>query len=332
MKPILVTGGAGYIGSHVCKALALAGYLPVAFDSLEMGHEWAVRWGPLERGNILDRARLDAAFAAHRPHAVIHCAAYAYVAESVADPGRYIRNNVAGTLTLLEAMRDHGVPGLVFSSSCATYGEPQTVPIPEDAPQNPVNPYGRSKLMSEQMFPAFAAVHGLQWASLRYFNAAGADPKGEIGEEHDPETHLLPLVLDAASGRRPSVTVFGTDHPTPDGTCVRDYVHVSDLAAAHVAALDALSAQGTLGAFNLGNETGHSVRQVIDTVRAVTGLNAPVVLGKRRQGDPPVLVADSTRARAELAWRPRFPELAEMVRTAWAWHQRHDDFRQAAGA
>ena len=187
MKPILVTGGAGYIGSHVCKALALAGYLPVAFDSLEMGHEWAVRWGPLERGNILDRARLDAAFAAHRPHAVVHCAAYAYVAESVADPGRYIRNNVAGTLTLLEAMRDNGVPDLVFSSSCATYGEPQTVPIPESAPQNPVNPYGRSKLMSEQMFPAFAAVHGLRWASLRYFNAAGADPQGEIGEEHDPE-------------------------------------------------------------------------------------------------------------------------------------------------
>jgi UDP-arabinose 4-epimerase len=318
---VLVTGGAGYIGSHACKALARAGYLPVVYDNLSNGHEWAVKWGPFQRGDILDRTRLDEVLAKYRPDAVMHFAAFAYVGESVTDPGKYYRNNVAGSLALLEAMRDFGILRIVFSSSCATYGLPDRFPINENAPQRPINPYGASKLMVERMLADFESAHGLVWMALRYFNAAGADEHCEIGEEHDPETHLLPLVLDAASGRRPHLTIFGTDYDTPDGTCIRDYIHVTDLAEAHVLALQASEA-GTSAVYNLGNGRGFSVREVINAVERVTCLNVPTLLGERRAGDPPMLVSAASAVHQMLGWQPRITELDEIVRTAWAWHQR----------
>lgn len=319
---VLVTGGAGYIGSHACKALAQAGYLPVAFDNLVYGHRWAVRWGPLEVGDIADRARLDAVIAQYRPVAVMHFAAFSYVGESVSDPGKYYRNNVAGTLTLLEAMRDHGIDRLIFSSTCATYGVPMEIPISEAHPQAPINPYGASKWMIERMLADFGAAHGLRSVALRYFNAAGADPEAEIGEDHDPETHLIPLVLDAAAGRRPHITVFGEDYDTPDGTCIRDYIHVTDLADAHVLALRALDAGEPGAAYNLGNGLGFSVQEVIDHAREVTGLKVPVIAGPRRPGDPPRLVGDARRATTELGWQPRYADLDRIIETAWQWHTR----------
>ncbi|WP_297831174.1 UDP-glucose 4-epimerase GalE [Thermomonas sp.] len=326
MTTVLVTGGAGYIGAHACKALARAGYTPVTYDSLVHGHADAVRWGPLEQGDISDRARLDAVLAQWRPAAVMHFAAYAYVGESVENPGKYWRNNVAGTLTLLEALRDHGIGSFVFSSTCATYGVPQRLPLTEDHPQHPINPYGMTKLAVERMLADFDAAHGLRSISLRYFNAAGADPDGETGESHDPETHLIPLVLDAAAGRRAGITVYGSDYPTPDGTCVRDYIHVSDLAEAHVLALRALLAGAGTTAYNLGNGRGFSVREVIDCARSVTGRQIAETPGPRRPGDPPVLVGDAGRIRSELGWAPKHVELAAIVGTAWRWHQsRHPD-------
>jgi UDP-arabinose 4-epimerase len=321
-RTVLVTGGAGYIGAHACKALAGAGYLPVTYDNLVYGHERAVRWGPLERGDILDRARLDEVIGRYRPTAIMHFAAFAYVGESVTDPGKYYRNNVMGSLTLLEAARDHGIGRFVFSSTCATYGMPDRLPIAEDTPQHPINPYGASKLMVERMLADFGAAHGLRSIALRYFNAAGADPDGEIGESHDPETHLVPLVLDAASGRRPHITIFGTDYDTPDGTCIRDYIHVTDLADAHVKALQALEACAPSSAYNLGNGQGYSVREVISAVERVTALAVPCVLGARRPGDPAALISDATRARDELDWQPRLADLDEIIRTAWGWHQK----------
>jgi UDP-arabinose 4-epimerase len=322
MKTVLVTGGAGYIGSHVCQALAAAGYLPVTFDNMVHGHRWAVRWGPLAEGDITDRAALDAAFREFEPAAVMHFAAFAYVGESVLQPGKYYRNNVGGSLTLFEAMRDWNVDQVVFSSTCATYGVPQAVPIAESHPQHPVNPYGASKHMVEQMLRDFGAAHGLRSMVLRYFNAAGADPAGEIGEAHDPETHLIPLALDAAAGARPHVTIFGDQYPTPDGTCVRDYVHVADLAHAHLLALQALEKGAAQGVYNLGNGNGFSVREVIGVVQAVTGRDVPVRIGPPRAGDPPRLVADAARIRGELGWQPRYPDLPAIVRSAWRWHQR----------
>jgi UDP-glucose-4-epimerase GalE len=319
---VLVTGGAGYIGSHACKALARAGYTPVAFDNLVFGHEWAVKWGPLEQGDLNDRARLNAVLEQYRPQAVMHFAAYAYVGESVTDPGKYYRNNVGGSLTLLEAMRDHGIGKLIFSSTCATYGTPQQLPIVETTAQRPINPYGMSKLMVEHMLHDFGAAHGLKWVALRYFNASGADPDNEIGEDHDPETHLIPLVLDAASGRREHITVFGTQHATPDGTCLRDYIHVTDLADAHVKALQALDAGMESCAINLGNGQGHSVREVIDAAARVTGTDIPVRLGEARAGDPPALISDASLAAEKLGWKPQIADLDEIIRTAWAWHQR----------
>jgi UDP-arabinose 4-epimerase len=318
----LVTGGAGYIGSHVCKALARAGYQPVVLDNLQYGHEWAVKWGPLAKGDILDRARLDDIFATYLPEAVIHFAAYAYVGESVTNPGKYYRNNFVGSLTLLEAMRDHGVDKIVFSSTCATYGVPEVLPINEVTPQQPINPYGASKAMVERVLSDFGAAHALRSIVLRYFNAAGADPENEIGESHDPETHLIPLLLDAASGRRKNVTVFGTDYPTRDGTCIRDYIHVSDLADAHVKALRALLDGGGSSIYNLGNGRGFSVKEVIGAVERVTGLAAPVILGDRRPGDPAALISDASKARDELQWRPQFAGIDEIVRMAWAWRQK----------
>ena len=320
---VLVTGGAGYIGSHACKALARAGHLPIAYDNLVHGHREAVRWGPLVEADIADRARLDAALEEFRPEAVMHFAAYAYVGESVVDPGKYYRNNVVGSLTLLEAMRDHRVDRLVFSSTCATYGLPLAVPIDEGHPQAPINPYGASKLAVERMIADFAGAHGLRAISLRYFNAAGADPDGEIGEDHEPETHLIPLALSAALGRIPELVVFGDDYDTEDGTCVRDYIHVSDLAQAHVLALDVLAgAAPGATAYNLGNGNGYSVKQVIAAVERVTGRKVPLRVGPRRAGDPARLVSASAHVADELGWRPRFGQIDEIITTAWTWARR----------
>lgn len=317
---ILVTGGAGYIGSHACKALAQAGYSPIAYDNLVYGHPWAVKWGPLELGDIVDRSRLNEVIKQYQPKAVMHFAAYAYVGESVQDPGKYYRNNVVGTLTLLEAMRDHGIDKLIFSSTCATYGIPESTPITEDHPQQPINPYGMSKLMIEQILRDFDRAHGLRSISLRYFNAAGADLDGEIGESHDPETHLIPLVLEAASGKRPAITVFGNDYDTLDGTCIRDYIHVSDLADAHVLALQEVEIGAQTTAYNLGNGQGFSVREVIEVAKRVTHQTVPFETGPRRAGDAARLVGDSTLARAELGWQPKYSELDQIILTAWLWH------------
>jgi UDP-arabinose 4-epimerase len=318
---ILVTGGAGFIGSHACKALARAGYTPVAYDNLVYGHREAVRWGPLEVGDIADRDRLDEVIAHCRPEAAIHFAAYAYVGESVQDPAKYYRNNVAGTLTLLEALVRHGVNRIVFSSTCATYGIPERIPIDEAHPQHPINPYGASKLMIERILRDFDTAYGLRSVSLRYFNAAGADPDGEIGENHDPETHLIPLALQAAMGQREALQVFGADYPTPDGSCIRDYVHVTDLAHAHLQALDYLSQGGATTALNLGTGHGHSVFHVIEVARNVLGLDIPAVVANRRAGDPPVLTAVANKAHSVLGWQPRYTDLTVMLQHAWRWHR-----------
>jgi len=321
-RTVLVTGGAGYIGSHACKTLSRNGYIPVAFDNMVYGHREAVRWGPLEEGDILDRQRLDAVMKQYRPAAVMHFAAFAYVGESVKDPGKYYRNSVAGTVNLLESTRDHGISRFIFSSTCATYGTPEFNPIPESHTQNPINPYGASKLMIERVLKDFDMAHGLRSISLRYFNAAGADPEGKIGEDHDPETHLIPLVLDAATGRRSSITVFGDDYDTPDGTCIRDYIHVSDLADAHLLALQSLENGSQTTVYNLGNGLGFSVKQVIETVERVTGRKVPVEIGVRRRGDPPQLVGDARRAIDALSWKPSYASLDDIIATAWKWHMR----------
>ncbi len=319
---ILVTGGAGYIGSHACKALARAGYLPVAYDNLSRGHREAVRWGPLVEGDIADRPRLCAALAEHRVAAVMHFAAYAYVGESVGNPALYYRNNLSGSLSLLEAMRETGVGEIVFSSTCATYGIPDAVPIRETAPQNPVNPYGETKRAIERALHWYGQAYAIRSASLRYFNAAGADREGEIGEDHEPETHLIPLVLEAALGRRPAIEIFGTDYPTPDGTAIRDYIHVDDLADAHLRALERLRAGGASIALNLGTGEGHSVREVIAAAEAVSGRKIAVRDAPRRPGDPPALVADPSLAAQTLGWRASRSSLETIIRTALAWHNR----------
>lgn len=320
---VLVTGGAGYVGSHVCKALAAEGMQPVAFDNMSTGHEWAVKWGPLEVGDLASAERLAEVFATHKPAAVIHLAANAYVGESVADPAKYYGNNVGGSLSLLNAMRAAEVPHIVFSSSCVVYGPPDKCPIGEDHPRNPQNPYGVTKMTVERMLEDFDTAYGVRSMSLRYFNAAGADADGEIGEDHDPETHLIPLALDAVTGRQQVLPVFGTDYGTPDGTAVRDYIHVDDLARAHVAALGKLVAGGASDAMNLGTGTGASVREVIAAVEKVTGKAVPTRDADRRPGDAPAMFADATRARTALDWAPRFPELADIVETAWRWHRNH---------
>ncbi len=319
---VLVTGGAGYIGSHACKALQQAGYTPVTYDNLVYGHRSAVRWGPFEEGDILDRTRLDQVIERHRPGAVMHFAAYAYVGESVEDPGKYYRNNVAGSLTLLEAVRDHGIGRFIFSSTCATYGIPRSVPIPDDHPQQPINPYGSSKLMIERMLLDFGQAHGLRSIALRYYNAAGADLDAETGEDHNPETHLIPLVLDAAAGVRSHISVFGDDYDTPDGTCIRDYIHVTDLAEAHVLAVKALENGADSTAYNLGNGRGFSVLEVIRAAEQVTGRTIAVEMAERRAGDPARLVGDATRIRSDLNWAPRYADLHKIIETAWAWHCR----------
>jgi len=318
--PILVTGGAGYIGSHVCKALAQAGYLPIAYDNLVYGHRWAVKWGPLEEGDVTNRKQLDLVFAHYNPQAVMHFAGYAYVGESVQNPGKYYRNNVGGSLTVLEAMRDYKVKNIIFSSTCATYGIPRMIPISEDHPQDPINPYGASKLMIERMVSDFGHAHSIRAVFLRYFNAAGADPEGELGEEHDPETHLIPLIIRAALGQIPNVEIYGMDYSTPDGTAIRDYIHVTDLADAHVRALTYLLDGGRNTALNLGTGQGYSVREVIAMVENVTGRSVSRRESDRRPGDPPVLVADAMRAANLLKWRPQYSDLRTIVDTAWRWH------------
>ena len=319
---VLVTGGAGYIGSHTCKMLAETGFTPVTYDNLIYGHEWAVKWGPFEHGDILDSERLHQVLARYRPSAVIHFAAYGYVGESVEDPAKYYRNNVVGTLSLLEAMREAGVSNIVFSSTCATYGVPDEVPITEDQPQRPINPYGMSKLMVEQILADFRVAYGLNSVALRYFNAAGADPEGQIGEAHDPETHLIPLVLDAARGRRPNITIFGEDYDTEDGSCVRDYIHVQDLARAHVLAMERLASGGLKPAYNLGTGRGYSVKEVIAAARRATNLAIPVEHGTRRPGDPAILVADASAVCADLGWTPALTDIEEIIATAWRWTQK----------
>lgn len=319
-KAILVTGGAGYIGSHTCKALAAAGYLPVTYDNLRYGHRRAVRWGPFVEGDLADRSLLARTIADHGVEAVVHFAAFAYVGESVRDPAAYFRNNVTNTLNLLDAGREAGALPVVFSSTCATYGVPDTLPISESCPQRPVNPYGESKLFVERALHWYGQAYGLPWVALRYFNAAGADPDGEIGEDHEPETHLIPLAIEAALGRGETLQVFGTDYPTPDGTAIRDYIHVTDLADAHVRALDHLRGGGSSVALNLGTGNGHSVRQVVDAVARVGGRPVPVVHGPRREGDPPALVADPARAYGTLGWQPVHSDLDSIVTTAWRWH------------
>ena len=322
MKNILVTGGAGYIGSHTSKQLARKGYRPVAFDNLSEGHRWAARYGPLVEGDLADTGLLRRTMESTRAAAVIHFAASAYVGESMQDPQKYFRNNVAGTISLLEAMRASGVKRIVFSSSCATYGCPASVPITEDHQQQPVNPYGDSKLFVERMLRWHARAYGLRYAILRYFNAAGADPEGELGETHEPETHLIPLVIQAALGQRENVEVFGTDYPTSDGTAIRDYVHVSDLGAAHLAALRYLEGGAASDAFNLGTGRGSSVREIIHCVEAVAQSAVPVKEGPRRPGDPAELVADPRKAEAVLGWHPQCSELRTIIQTAWNWHQK----------
>lgn len=322
-KSVLVTGGAGYIGSHTCKALAIAGFQPVTLDNMVYGHEWAVRWGPLERADTGDADAVFRIIEAYRPVAVIHFAAFAYVGESVSDPQKYYVNNVAGTLGLLDAMLRAKIDKLIFSSTCATYGVPKSGTIQESHAQSPINPYGQSKSMVEQILRDFGAAYDLRSVALRYFNAAGADPQCEIGEDHDPETHLIPLVLDAASGRRPDITIFGSDYDTPDGTCIRDYVHVSDLADAHVKALGHLLQEGQSAAFNLGTGTGSSVREIVDIAESVTGREIVALEGPRRSGDPPSLVAAPGRSKDILGWEPKLSDIETIIRTSWAWHRAH---------
>jgi len=319
---ILIVGGAGYIGSHTAKLVADSGHRPVVFDNLVYGHRAAVKWGPLVEGDLADPAAIRRALSEHDVKAVIHFAAYAYVGESMTDPGKYFRNNVAGTINLLDAMVAAGVRDLVFSSTCATYGEPREVPISESHPQNPVNAYGETKLAVERMLRWYGQAHGLRYAALRYFNAAGADPDGAVGEDHDPETHLIPLAIAAAHGRGGPLSIFGTDYPTPDGTAVRDYIHVLDLAEAHLLALAKLAEGTTSLHLNLGTGRGSSVREVITSVAKATGRAVPVREVGRRAGDPPVLVADARQAGERLGWKPRYPDLDTIVAHAVRWHAR----------
>ena len=322
---VLVCGGAGYIGSHANKQLCQEGYETIVLDNLVYGHREAVQWGRFEYGDLKYIDDIERIFQKYDIQAVMHFAAYAYVGESVTDPEKYYYNNVANTLNLLHVMKAHNCRKIIFSSTCATYGEPEKIPITEDMPQNPVNPYGFSKLAVERILKDYHKAYGMEYAVLRYFNAAGADPQGKIGESHNPETHLIPLVLDAACGRRADIKVFGTDYDTPDGSCVRDYIHVTDLASAHVLALRYLEGGGESVCLNLGNETGTSVFEIIETVKELTGKEFSVVLSDRRQGDPAKLVGSSKKAAKILGWKPMYSDIRTIVNHAWAWHEKHGD-------
>jgi UDP-arabinose 4-epimerase len=320
---VLITGGGGFIGSHAAKALLAAGFEPIVFDNFSRGHRSLVRFGPLIEGDILDRPAVERAIEQTRPIACIHFAAFAYVGESVERPDLYYLNNVVGSLSLLQALISTGVDKIVFSSTCAIYGEPQRLPIGEETAKLPISPYGRSKLVVEQMLADFDVARSLKSVSLRYFNAAGADPDGLIGEMHDPEPHIIPRALMAAAGHTPNIQINGTDYPTRDGTAIRDYTHVADLADAHVLALRYLLDSGQTDAFNLGTGYGYSVRDIVDSAGRITGRTIPVILGPRRVGDPAEVVADPTKARRSLGFSPRYTEIDQMVGHAWHWFEGH---------
>lgn len=322
MSNVLVVGGAGYIGSHACKALHKAGYTPVVYDNLVYGHEDAVKWGPFEKGDLLDADRLDEVLTRYKPICVMHFAAFAYVGESVTDPSKYYGNNITGSLSLLDAMRRNGVDTIVFSSTCATYGEVDTLPIIETLPQNPVSPYGYSKLVVENALRDYGRAYGLKWVAMRYFNAAGLDPDGDLGERHDPETHAIPLALLAAM-RQTEFNVFGTDYDTPDGTAIRDYIHVCDLADAHVRAIAYLQNGGESTAFNLATGRGTSVKEILSAVEKAVGSPVPVKYAPRRAGDAPILYATGEKARALLGWVPEYTDIDLIVKTAADWFRRH---------
>jgi len=317
---ILITGGAGYIGSHTNKLLAEMGYQTVIIDNLVYGHPALAKWGEFCQGDLNDTKFLHSIFSSYPIRAVIHFAAFAYVGESVKKPAKYYSNNVANTLNLLQAMREYDVNQIVFSSTCSTYGIPRHIPITEGHPLKPINPYGRSKVMVEQILDDYSKAYGLQYASLRYFNAAGADPDGEIGEWHEPETHLIPLVLDVALGKRDHIEIYGTDYDTPDGTCIRDYIHVTDLAEAHIVALNYLNHEKTNLICNLGNGNGYSVKEMIEVAERVTKKNIATINAPRRKGDPPVLVGSAEKAKKILTWKPQHDSLENIIETAWKWH------------
>ena len=317
---ILVTGGAGYIGSHTCKVLAEAGYIPIAYDNMSTGNRWSVKWGPLIEADLADGVLLREVIRKYSVSAVVHFAANAYVGESVVNPRKYFENNVSNTLHLLGAMLDTGINHIVFSSTCATYGIPDRIPISERETQQPINPYGESKLFIERVLRCYSNAYDLNWIALRYFNAAGADLDGEIGEHHDPETHLIPLVIQSAMGVRPELEIYGMNHPTHDGTPIRDYIHVMDLADAHLLALEYLKQGGESRALNLGTGNGHSVMEVISAVKRISGLLPPTRPVEKRPGDPPVLVADVSKAHQTIGWIPNHKEIHSIVESAWKWH------------
>jgi len=319
---ILVIGGAGYIGSHANKLLNQRNFDTVVFDNLLYGHRSFVQWGDFVMGDLADRDQIKFCFRKYPIEAVMHFGSFTYAGESVTNPAKYYRNNVINTLNLLDEMREFDVKYFIFSSSCATYGMPQRIPITEDHPQMPINPYGWSKLMIEQILSDYDRAYGIKHINLRYFNAAGADDDADVGEHHDPETHLIPLVLDVAAGRKPNVKIFGTNYETTDGTCIRDYIHVSDLADAHILALNYLRQGGQSDSFNLGNGNGFSVRQVIRTIEKVTGRSIACVETDRRAGDPPALIGSAQKARERLNWHPQFYDLETIIQTAWRWHQK----------
>ena len=319
-KNILIVGGAGYIGSHINKLLSSTGYNTIILDNLSTGHRDFVKWGAFELGDIGDSTRLDEVFTKYKIDCVMHFAAFAYVGESVENPEKYYQNNVTSTLNLLKSMRKHKVNKFIFSSSCATFGEPTKMPIIETTPQNPINPYGRTKLMIEHALKDYSDAYDMRFCALRYFNAAGCDRDSEVGEDHTPETHIIPLVLDAAIGKRESITIFGEDYPTEDGTCVRDYIHVEDLAEAHKLAMEYLLDGGESDVFNLGTGIGNSVKEIIEAVKKISKRNFTVKLGERRHGDPPVLVASSEKAKAILNWEAKYKDIEETIATAWQWH------------
>lgn len=318
---ILIVGGAGYIGSHLNKEISEKGIKTIIFDNLSYGHRDFVKWGTFEQGDLSNIEDIRSVFRKYPIEAVMHFAAFAYVGESVEDPQKYYMNNVKNTLNLLQVMLEENVKYFVFSSTCATYGNPVEIPITENHPQNPINPYGKGKLMVETVLKDYSNAYGLKYASLRYFNAAGADPDGDVGELHDPETHLIPLILDVAAGKREDIKIFGTDYDTPDGTCIRDYIHVTDLAEAHILALEYLQNGGKSDFFNLGNGNGFSVKEVIETARKVTGKNIKAAEADRRPGDPPILVGSSDKAKRTLNWNPKYDELSKIIETAWNWHK-----------
>ena len=329
MKDILVIGGAGYIGSYMCKYLAKHGYNPIVFDNLIYGHRQAVKWGPFIKASMSDSNLLGEIFEKYEIVAVMHFAAFCYVGESVTEPAKYYRNNVSETINLLQIMIEKRVSNFIFSSTCATYGEPMEIPITEEHPQNPINPYGKSKLMVEQILDDFKNAYGLQSISLRYFNATGADPDGELGEDHRPEPHLIPLILQTALGQRETINIFGDDYQTKDGTCIRDYIHIADLAQAHLLALERLLNGFDGERYNLGNGDGYSVKEVIEVARQVTGKQIPLKIVERRPGDPAVLIGSSEKIVNELGWKPQFADLNTIIETAWKWHKSHPDGYQS---